>query len=105
MRRYAFIAAIFGLAVLLVIFIEAKPVEVNNFDELNALDLNTKILISGKVESERDLGDFLIMNLKGVELVCNCAGNYLEKFVEVEGVVEEYNGRKQIGVLKINILH
>ena len=62
-------------------------------------------MLTGKVDSERDFDGFKIMNVSGIEVVCNCGKKiYFGEEVEVIGLVEEYEWKKQVRVLEISTL-
>jgi len=105
LRKYAFIVAILGIAVLLGLLI-LSPRELGSLDELDSIGINEKVVLEGKVESEREFGDFKVLSVRGIEIVCECGGeddeSYLDKEVKIIGLVEEFNDRKQVRVLRIS---
>ena len=108
LKKLAFIIAILGIAVLLGMLILPAG-ELKNLEEM---EFNDKVIFEGKVESERDFGDFKIWKLSTItsgaemdfDVVCNCEESYLGRKVKIVGLVSEFNGEKQIRVLRINIL-
>jgi hypothetical protein len=100
LRRVSFILLILGLFGLFV-FALKDQVEINGLVELEELELNTKVMIKGIVENERDFGEFRILNINGIEVVCKCYGKFKGFEVEVIGFIEEYESLKQIRVLEI----
>jgi len=102
LRKYAFIVAILGIAVLLGLLI-LSPKELDSSDELDSMEINEKVVLEGKVESERDFGGFRIMGIEGKDfkVICECEESYLDKEVEILGLVEEFNDKKQVRVLRI----
>lgn len=102
LRKYAFIVAILGIAVLLGLLI-LSPKELDSSDELDSMEINEKVVLEGKVESERDFGDFRILSVNSIEIVCECGDeeSYLDKKVKIIGLVEEFNEKKQVRVLRI----
>jgi DNA/RNA endonuclease YhcR with UshA esterase domain len=103
MRKYAFILAIVGISVLLGMLI-LSPMEISNVEELKNLEINSKVSIIGNVEDERNFGDFKILKVRGVELVCDCVNSYLGKELEIVGLVAVFEGEKQIRVLRLDML-
>ena len=103
MRRLSFIFTILGVLILLFLLGFGKQTEINNPEELERLELNSRVFISGKTVSEKIIfgADKILVLDSGIELVCSCSGNFKDKKVEAEGIVSEYNGVKQIRVLKI----
>jgi len=102
MRRFAFVIAITGLFFLLVMInIGAK--EIFSYEELYELEVNTKVVVSGRVVDERVIfeGTKIFVLRGGIELICDCLVNLEGEDVNVEGIVEEYEGKKQVRVLRI----
>ncbi len=100
MRRIAFVISLVGIFVLLGAFmLPAK--NVGSAEDLEKLEINTKVILSGKVENERVYGDFRILSVNGISVICNCPGDYLGKNVEILGKVSEYEGKIQIEILRI----
>ena len=100
LKKISFIIAIFGISVLLsFLILPGKEI-----DEINLLEINEKIVLEGKVVSEKDFGDFKIWNVGGIEVVCDCEESYLNKIVQIVGVVSEFNDQKQVRVLEIRVL-
>ena len=104
LRKYAFIIAILGIAVLLGLLM-LSPKELYSLDELDSMEINEKVVLEGKVESERDFGDFKVLSVRGIEIVCECGGendeSYLGKEVKIIGLVRKFNDNKQVRVLRI----
>ncbi|MCH7567849.1 MAG: hypothetical protein IIA87_00335 [Nanoarchaeota archaeon] len=102
MRRISFIIVILGIFVLLVLLI-FPPIEIEEIESLDEIEVNEKISLSGEVIDERIFEDFKILKIGEIEVVCNCpiGESYLGKNVSVIGLVEEFNERKQIRVLRL----
>ena len=77
-------------------------VSISSVDELDELELKTRVFISGVVDGEREFGEFRILEVNGVTLTCECPGKYLGKDINVMGIVGEFNGKKQVNVLRMN---
>lgn len=101
MRRWAFVIAILGLFVLVLVF-GFNRIEVSSLDELLLLEINQRVFLTGNIVSERVIysGTWLLVLDSGIEMVCSCTRSFFGQ-VDVEGVVSEYNGKKQVEVLKI----
>ena len=100
LKKISFAIAILGIGVLLgMLALPAKELKA-----LNETFENEKVFLEGKVESERDFGDFKILNINGVDVYCSCSESYLGKEVYAEGFVDEFDGKKQVRVLKIREL-
>ncbi|MBU0760129.1 MAG: hypothetical protein KJ600_01155 [Nanoarchaeota archaeon] len=102
MRRFAFVIAILGMFVL-VLLLSQKPVSVIGYEDLEDLELNTRVEVVGEVVSEKIIyGDNKVLVLDGgIELVCEGVGGFVGNEVRVVGVVNEYDGKKQVSVLEI----
>ncbi|MBI5803768.1 hypothetical protein HY450_00825 [Candidatus Pacearchaeota archaeon] len=102
MRRFAFVAAIIGMFFLF-LFFEAKPTEIRGIEDLNKLEVNKKVLIFGEIVEARVIYGrtriFILDN--GIEILCECYGFSEGDLIEVEGVVSEFEGKKQVEVLSI----
>lgn len=105
MRRWAFAIAILGMFVM-ALLLNKKPLEVNNLKDIENLEVNTRVAVSGKVLSERALyGETKMLSLGNkIPLICECAEKYVNETVSVNGIVEEYEGKKQVRVLKIGVV-
>jgi len=99
LRKLSFIIAILGIGVLLGLLL--SPAE--EIESLEELEINERVVFSGKVESEKDFGGFKIWKIRGFEMdvVCDCEESYLNEEIEIEGIVDEFNGKKQVRVLVI----
>ena len=102
MRRWAFAVMVFGMFVLL-LMLNMKPKEIGSYEDMEQLEINTRVSVTGKVIEERVIyEDSKLLELEnGIELVCECSGFFEDEEVEVIGVVSEYEGKKQIDVLEI----
>ncbi len=101
MRKPAFIIAILGMFVL-ALLLNAKPKEIDNFEDLNALEINQKVSINGKVVSEKvSYNNKILMLDNGIELVCECEESFKDKEISAIGVISDYNNKKQVRVLRI----
>ena len=100
MRRSSFIFAILGISFLFYLLIFGE-IKIEEFKDLEDLEINSKVILEGFVEEEKNFGTFKILKINGIDVVCNCLESYLEKEIVVEGVVSEYLGKKQIKTLSI----
>jgi hypothetical protein len=99
-RKLSFAICIVGIAILLSLLLTNS----NEVDEVKSLELNEKVMLTGSVANQRQVSEGLnIMILEGhdFDIVCDCDEDYLGSEIVVEGVVEEFNGEKQVRVLKI----
>ena len=101
MRRWAFIIFVVGMFVL-ILLLNSGFREVESYDELESLEINTRVYVSGEVESERILyGAERAFEIKGIEFVCTSCESLIGEKADVEGIVSEYNSKKQVRVLKV----
>jgi|TARA_B100000315_G_scaffold220235_1_gene222729 hypothetical protein len=102
MRRISFIFAILGISFLFYIFLFAET-KIESFEDLDKLEINSQIILEGVVTNEKDFGNFKILTIKEIDVVCNCKKSYLDEKLFVEGIVSEYLGKKQVKVLSIKL--
>ena len=101
MRKISFVVFIIGM-VTISFYLNLEFIEIEKYSDMDDLVVNQRVYIEGKVIFEKDLfGDHILFNIGEIEIICECEGNFEGKFVEVEGFIEEYNGRKQVRVLRI----
>ena len=100
LKKISFILSLVGIAFLIGLFL-SSPIELDDIDEL---EINEKVVLTGEVENERDFGDFKIWSVEGVTAVCNCKESYLGEEVRVVGIVDVYGGEKQVRVLEISVI-
>lgn len=101
MRRVALIVFILGVLVL-ALLLNLPSREIKGFDDLSEFEINQRVLLNGVVESERFIsGSKEIFVVNGIDVVCDCSESFVGREVEVEGVVSEFNEKKQVEVLSI----
>lgn len=89
-----------GLGTLSIIIFKS-PVEIDSAETLDSFEINTKVELDGKVERERVFEDFKVLVVEGIEIICDCEEYYLGKQIKIIGLIDEYNGKKQIKALTI----
>ncbi len=100
LRKVSFICCILGIFILL-LFLEFHSKELVDYEEIEDLILGQEVYLEGMVSSQRSLGQISLINLNGVEVICECNENYFNKKVFVRGVVQEYNSNRQLRALQI----
>jgi len=102
-RRWAFVGAIIGIFVLLLIMVYSDEKKVNSQEEIEKLEINTKVILKGFVVSERKFGDGVMIELdNGIEVLCDsCSFGFEEKEIEVKGKVYDVYGDKKVSVFRI----
>jgi len=100
LKKMSFVLTMVGIVVLLILL--TFPAEIlRNIDEG---DLKEKVYFEGEVSNERSIGESKLINIDGIEVICDCRESYLGKEVRIEGLVDSYNGKRQIRALKIEVL-
>lgn len=105
MRRGAFIAMIVGMFVLLLLLnLPAK--EIKSYEEIESLEINTRVKVSGSVVSEKVIyeNEKVLELDRGITLVFEGIGQFTGKEIEAVGKISEYEGKKQVTVEKIVVL-
>lgn len=98
------IFVLIGISILIILTFRA-PLELKNSINLEDLNENQKILVSGKVIEEKTYASSktLVLN-NSFEIICNgpCPPT-LNKNVKIIGIIDDYNNKKRINALKIVI--
>ncbi len=104
MKEVALLIAIVGMLVLGLLMLNLRAVEVGDAEDLRGLEVNTKVIIEGRVAEERVLylGTKLLM-IDDLEVICECPEDFKGKMVKVEGLVDEFNGKRQVKALRIEV--
>ncbi len=108
-RRWAFIGAIIGIFVLLLIMIYSDEKKVNSQEEIDSLEINSKVILKGLVVSERKFGESVILELDNeIEVLCDSCGigqvQFEEKEIEVKGKIYDVYGDKKVLAFRIVVL-
>ncbi len=105
MRKIAFIITMICLFILAFLLLNQKTIEITSKEDIFNLKDNEKIVVEGKVSEERPSGNSRIIKLdNGIDFYCENCPSYLNKKIKVYGIIEDYNSKKQINILKIEIL-
>lgn len=102
LKRIAFIVAILGSSLLILLLVWGV-VMVEGLEDLEFFEINKNVLIGGVILGEKDYGNFRVLNVQGVDILCDCKGNFLGREVFILGVVGEYLEKKQINVLVMRL--
>ena len=94
---------ILGIAFLLVVLAVPSYSEIDE-ENINDFDINEKVICEGKVNGERDIGELKILDVDGIDVICDCKSTLLNKEILVKGAISEYNGEKQVTALRIELL-
>jgi hypothetical protein len=105
MKKLSFGIALAGIFILGLLMFKLKVVEVNSFDDLEELEINTKVELEGRVIEERALYEGTKMFIIGdIEVICECLESFKGKEIRITGMIEEFNGKKQVRALRIEVL-
>ena len=103
MRKVAFVVFLVGILCLIFLF-ELPSVRVDRYSDLEGLEVNRKVLLKGEVESERFISNGrVLLRVRGIDIVCECDGDFAGKEVEIEGIVIDYEGKREVEVLRVRI--
>ncbi|MBS3077092.1 hypothetical protein J4233_02360 [Candidatus Pacearchaeota archaeon] len=97
MRRLAFAVFVVGMFLMFVL-VNLSPEEIDDIEEIELLELNTRISVSGEVVKERIIyeGTRILEFDNGVVVLCECDGSFKGKDVKIIGKVSDYEGERQI---------
>jgi len=98
MRRYAFIITILGIIALIALLNLQKPIQISPETDLRDLLQNQKVQLIGTVTEQTYSSITLDNNLK---LNCKSCPDYLNKKIEILGIVETWTTIPRIKVLEI----
>ena len=105
MRKLSFIITIILIFILTTLLILQKPISVNSKEEIANLLNNQKVVFQGKIIEEKFIGNSKLIKFNnGLEAFCEDCPYYKNKLVKIEGIMDEYNSKKEIKILKIIIL-
>lgn len=76
---------------------------VSKSQDLENYQVNQLVTLTDKVISQRLIyeGTTLYKTQKGFELICDCTNNLKDQEITIQGLVEEYEGKKQVRILEI----
>lgn len=112
-RRWAFVLTIIGIFVLILIVVYSKETRVDSQEDIDELEVNRKIIVSGEIESERKFGNGIMMSLdvsenegegegEEIEVLCdNCRYGNVGKRVGIIGVIIDVYGEKKVEALRV----
>lgn len=106
MRKIAFCVFFIGLTIIIGIILFTRPVEIENYSDIENLKINTHIALHGGVREERINDGFLILKINDISILCrDCEEGYVENNVFVDGIVTEYERTKEITAFAIKIMN
>ena len=102
MRRVSLIVAVIGIFIIVGIMVFSENYTIiQDQEDLESLIINEKVVVNGRVDSERILEDFRILRIKDIEVVCDCSRGFFGENVKIYGVVGEFDAKKQVEALRV----
>ena len=102
MRRFVLIVAIVGIGLLLgMLFVEPIPIQGSSLDGLIEGQI---VSFEGVVDEVRELRSGSLIVIEDVRVFCECRGIAAGRKVNVEGIVEEFDGDLQLRVLFLEVI-
>jgi hypothetical protein len=97
MRRWAFVVFVVGVFTMFVLM-NLSPKEISESREIEKLELNSRVSISGEVVSEKVIyeGTKILELGSGIIVLCECDGSFKGKEIKVVGKILDYEGTRQI---------
>jgi len=100
MRYIALTVALAGIFLLFyIMFLPAR--EINNLDETSVRE---RVRIRGLVEKERGISTGTLLVINNMSVRCNCFATHRNKFVVVEGYVDEFRHERFIRAQSIRVI-
>lgn len=105
MKKISFMISVLGIFILLLAF-ALPPKIISSPSELSSLIPNQKIIIQGRVVKETYSENYKTLALDNeIQLKCDIScPNYLNKKVSALTILEPYNNKNYLRVLKIKLL-
>jgi hypothetical protein len=104
MRHYALPLALFGLFLLL-LQLNTAPIKITHQDNLTSLQSNQKILVKGLVVKEDKSRHTSTLTLdSGIVLQCENCPKYINKQINAMAILDRYNTKQKLQILKITIV-
>lgn len=100
MRGVALAVCVLGVFLLL-FFGNLPGAKINSIEDVR---VGQNVIFEGVVDRENINGNFHIMYIGGVSVVCHCNGLFDKKRVRVNGIIQLYNDKKQISAYSIEVL-
>ena len=103
MKIISLAITLLGILFLLIILNFSSPKIIDSSLSLQNLPENTKIQTQGKLISERTLNENTnLMKLDNdIEIICINCPKYLNQTIKLTGIIEKYQNRTQIKLLRI----
>lgn len=101
MRNISLIVAIIGIGALLG-FLIVNPVNADKNSLDNFLNGQT-IFFEGIVDEVRELRSGSLINIEDIKIFCECHNIHAGESIQVEGIVEKFEGNLRIKALVLNI--
>ena len=103
MKNLSLINGTLGVLLLLSLMLFLPSYKLNSVSDLNNTSDNDKIYLSGKVIKQTRFGSSSLLGMdNGLEVQCSCKSSYKNKNVSIEGIIDDFSGKKRVVALKIN---
>jgi hypothetical protein len=105
-RRWSFIVVIVGILVLLLVMVFGGEKRVESLEEVEELEINSKVILRGIVLSERKFGEGKMLEMdNGIEVLCDsCSLGFEGKKIEVKGKIYNVYENKKVLALRMVVL-
>jgi len=102
MRKLTFILVLLGIFALFILLNLQKPLEITSPSQLSNLEINQKVLISGKVVSESLQGSTRLLKFNNSLEVCiKSPISYVNRTLTLIGITSKYLNKTEIQALRI----
>jgi len=102
MKYLSLVLFVLGICLLFFIFYSQKPVTLSSQKDLEKLNDNTLVTLTGIVTNEKTFEKVKYLTINNIEVTClSCPNSYKNHFVKIKGIISSYQNKKEIRVLSI----
>jgi len=98
MRRFTFIITILGIFILILLLLFQTPISISSQSQLNKLQANQKILITGRVIKQTTSNIYLNNNFT---IQCEDCPDYKNQDISTIVILNKYNNKNYLKALRI----
>jgi hypothetical protein len=103
LKPLSLIMTLAGILFLVVLLNFTSPIQINSEKELSSLQSNQKVLVYGRIISERTYDNLKILKLdNNITLVCSSCPSIKNQTLSILGTIQVYNNETEIKILKIS---
>ncbi len=103
LKPLSLIMTLVGILFLVVLLNFTSPIQINSEKELSSLQSNQKVLVHGRIISERTYDNLKILKLdNNITLVCSSCPPIKNQTLSILGTIQVYNNETEIKILKIS---